>query len=432
MTESIRPLLATLVVGLVTVGGAGFAQPKDRERNHPNNPASGLAAALGPLGFRGDGTGRFPGATPPLEWSPTKNILWSTKIGPNKYSSPVVADGRIFVVAEPALLVSVDAATGKILWHASNGFADLPEKVEEKPPRGDAGNTTPTPITDGRFVYVVFGTGIVACYDMAGERRWIKYYGQNGAPEYGRAASPALAGEKLLVSLSSLQALDAKSGNLLWKNKEVLEQYGTPIVAALGGVEVAVMPTGQIVRISDGMILASDLGGLRYASPILHDQTVYLIQAGASAQSLSASSTGKWEAKQLWDQELDGTFYASAVWDRGLIYAVSNEGNFYILDSADGKILASHELDLPTGGGRPGVAGANLYPSLAVAGNVLMVLNDQGDALVLALGREYKELHRNHLNARHGSTPAFDGKYIYLRGDQNLYCIGEGPRDTKR
>src|SRR5262249_34971437 len=155
-----------------------------------------------------------------------------------------------------------------------------PGKVEGKPPRGDAGNTTPTPVSDGRFVYAVFGTGIVACYDLKGERRWIRYGGPYPAPEYGRAASPLLAAGKLLVTRSCLIALDAATGEQAWKNKEVPEQYGTPVPALMGGADVVVMPSGQVVRVSDGAILASELGGLQYASPVVQDAAIYVIQAG--------------------------------------------------------------------------------------------------------------------------------------------------------
>ncbi len=395
------------------------------ERGGSTPPRAGGAPVRG---FRGDGSGRFPDAAPPLEWGPARNVLWSTKVGPNKYSSPVVVDGRIFLVAEPAQLICVDAADGRILWQKSNGYADLPGKVDGKPARGDAGNTTPTPVCDGRFVYAVFGTGIVACYDVKGERQWIRWGGPHPAPEYGRSSSPALAGGKLLVTLSCLIALDARTGNEVWRNKEVPEQYGTPIPAVLGSVEVVVLPSGQVVRVSDGAMLASELGGLQYASPLVQDAAVYLIQAGASAQQLSPGAAGKWDARPLWEQELDGTFYASALLDRGLIYAVSNAGDYYVLDAKDGEILLRRELDLPDGAGRRGAGGANLYPSLVMAGNVLMVFNDQGDALMLEPGREYKELRRNHLGAGHGSAPAFDGRFIYMRGDQTLYCIGEGAR----
>ncbi len=371
-----------------------------------------------PRGFRGDGSGRYPEAKPPLEWSETKNVLWTTKIGPNKYSSPIVVDGRIYLVAEPAQLFCVDASDGRVLWEKSNGFADLGGDVQGRAPRADAGNTTPTPVSDGAFVYAVFGTGIVACYDLKGERRWIRYYGPRQAPEYGRTASPVLAGGKLLVTLAHLIALDPATGNLVWSNKDVPEQYGTPVAAAVGGVDVAVMASGQVVRLADGAILASDMGGLRYASPVVQDGVVYLIQAGSTAQRLHASSADQWDAKQLWEQELEGTFYASVVCDRGLIYAASNEGDFFILDSKDGKILARRELHLSPEGG-------NQYPSLALAGDVLLVLNDRGDALVLKPGREYQELRRNRLPKGHGGAPAFDGHRLYLRAGDSLYCIGE-------
>ncbi len=92
----------------------------------------------------------------------------------------------------------------------------------------------------------------------------------------------------------------------------------------------------------------------------------------------------KWAAKQLWDQELEGTFYASAVCDKGLIYAVANEYKFTILDARDGKILAARDFDFPISTGRPANAeAANMYPSITLAENHLFVFNDQDDALVL-------------------------------------------------
>lgn len=377
----------------------------------------GAAKPPAPIGWRNDGSGRFPRAEPPIEWNDDKNILWKTKIGPNKYSSPIVADGRIFLIADPNLLVCVNAADGKILWKKSNGFGDLPGKVEATPSRpAAAGNATPTPVSDGQFVYAAFGNGIVACYDMGGQRKWIQHFDLKPAMEYGRATSPVLAGGRLLITLNHLIALDTATGRQVWENKDVGEVYGTPVAAKIGGVDVMVTPSGQIVRIADGAVLAGDFGGLTYASPVVQDGMVYLVQALSSAQKISTAAPDKWEAKQLWEQELEGTFYASAVFDKGLIYAVSNENKFNILDAKDGKILASKDLDLDP---------ANIYPSLTLAGEYLFLLNDQGEALVLAPGREYKELKRNHLPEGHGGGPAFDGKHIYIRGGQNLYCIGE-------
>lgn len=386
--------------------------------------AAGPDATRAPVGWRNDGSGHYPGATPPLEWSADRNIVWTTKIGPNKYSSPIVVDGKIFLVADLALLLCVNAADGAVLWKQSSDFADLPVPAEPGNWKlGDAGNTTPTPVSDGRCIYAVFGSGIVACYDLDGRRQWIQAFRLKPNAEYGRAASPVLAGGKLLVSLSCLIALDPKTGQELWRNKDVPELYGTPVAATLSGVEIVVTPSGHVVRVADGRVLAEGLGGLNFASPIVQEGTVYLMQAGAIAQRLSASGD-RWEAKPLWEQELEGTFYASALWDKGLIYAVSQLNILFILDAKDGKILVSKEL-APEGAGAPGALPPNLYPSLALAGDRLYVLNDLGEALVLEPGRVYKELKRCRLGEGHGAAPVFDGKRIYLRSGQNLVCIAE-------
>jgi len=388
--------------------------------------AAGPDRMRAPVGWRNDGTGHYPGTAPPLEWGPDRNIVWTAKIGPNKYSAPILVDGKIFLVADPALLLCVNAADGAVLWQRSNGYADLPVPAEPGTWKlGDAGNTTPTPASDGAHVYAVFGSGIVCCYDLKGERQWIQPFRLKPVAEYGRAASPVLAGGKLLVMLSCLIALDPKTGQELWRNKEVPELYGTPVATTVDGVEVVVTPSGHVVRVADGRILAAGLGGLNFASPIVHDGVVYLMQAGSSAQRLSAASADRWEAKMLWEQELEGTFYASALWDKGLIYAVSQLNILFIVDAQDGKLLVSKELAPAEVAGAPPAAAPNLYPSLALAGDHLYVLNDLGEALVLEPGRVYKELKRCRLGEGHGAAPIFDGKRLYLRSGQNLVCIAE-------
>ena len=43
--------------------------------------AAGLVnAADAPVGWRGDGTGAFPGAKPPSEWSTSKNVQWKASM----------------------------------------------------------------------------------------------------------------------------------------------------------------------------------------------------------------------------------------------------------------------------------------------------------------------------------------------------------------
>src|SRR5207237_1278324 len=51
-----------------------------------------------PFGWRGDGGGRFVGATPVTEWSTTKNVRWSTEVG-SSYSSPILTEQAVIVTS---------------------------------------------------------------------------------------------------------------------------------------------------------------------------------------------------------------------------------------------------------------------------------------------------------------------------------------------
>src|SRR5262245_43176282 len=81
-----------------------------------------------PLGWRGDGTGRYPGATPPTQWERRKagggygarGILWAAPMPNGGVSCPIIVGNRIFVTAEPADLICLDKASGQILWIRSN------------------------------------------------------------------------------------------------------------------------------------------------------------------------------------------------------------------------------------------------------------------------------------------------------------------------
>lgn len=394
---------------------------------HPAAPVAAVAAereevqpsAPGPrktAGWLGDGSGCYPDAAPATEWSPEKNMLWSVQVGPNNFSSAIVADGKIFLVAEPSWMVCVDAGTGKILWKMTNEFSDLPKRVEETPAQGDTANTTPTPVSDGQFVYASFGSGIVACYDLQGHRRWITHI-SGEAPGYGRSASPVLADGKLLVSIGNLIALDAKTGRKVWKAEAVQETYGTPAKATIGGVGVVIAPSGEIVRVSDGAILASIDARLLYASPIVHDDVVYFMDASSTALKLPDNAAGELRVKKLWEASLEGEFFASPVYINGLLFTANDQGKLYIVDAKDGKILASEDLPFEAGGG-------HIYSSLAAAGKHVFVNNVTGETLAIEAAREYKKAKLNRLSEGSGGTPVFEGKRMFLRGGETLYGIG--------
>jgi outer membrane protein assembly factor BamB len=386
------------------------------------------ASAIGQtVGWRGDGTGQFIDAKSPPTWDALTgvNIRWSTHVGKSPNGSPIALAGKVLTTVAPATLVCLDARTGKLLWEATNTFADLTPPMPDRPPKGNAGNTVPTPVSDGHFVWVSFGNGIVACHDLNGQRQWIRWLDLTPAPEYGHSASPILVAGKLVLSQKHLLALDAKTGKTVWEAHKVVELHGSPIATRIGQTDVIITPDGQIVSAADGAVLARDVAELKYATPLVSGSTFYFIDQAALAVQLPERFEQPLAPRRLWDQDLEGEFFASPLCHDGLIYTVSNAGVYYVLDATTGKVVLERELDIPSASGKPGAPEAHLYPSPCLIGGQILVSNDIGDTLVLAPGNVYKELAHNRLKHGSGGNIAVLNDRLYVRDGENIVCIGK-------
>jgi hypothetical protein len=102
---------------------AGLALPPDPLREVQ---ADGQAVLPPPnIGWRTDGTGSYPKAQPPLEWSTTKNVVWSTLMPGYGVGHPVPLGRRVFTGSEPATLLCVDRDDGTILWQKTCSYSEL-------------------------------------------------------------------------------------------------------------------------------------------------------------------------------------------------------------------------------------------------------------------------------------------------------------------
>src|SRR6188768_1479102 len=113
----VRPLLAAIL--FAAASGSVWAEdpiPLGAPAFRPSVERS--------FGWRGDGSGRFPGATPVTEWSETKNVRWSTVVG-SSYSSPVVTERCVFVTSEPAPLLCLNRTDGTVRWKLALTPTDL-------------------------------------------------------------------------------------------------------------------------------------------------------------------------------------------------------------------------------------------------------------------------------------------------------------------
>jgi len=415
------------------------------------------APAPAQIGWRSDGSGRYPGVNPPTEWAEDKNLLWKTRLPGPSQGSPILVGDRLFVVADPAELICVNAADGKILWRCSNGLEELYGAAKAKeitaeyarlqygknrglklspdlqelmkrfapppaPAHGLTTNSAATPVSDGRHVYALFGNGVACAYTVAGERRWVKYIQAHTDDKYkyGHGSSPALADGKLIVPLDDLFALRGDTGEISWR-LTLEDKHASPIITRVGRTRVVIDPAGAIVRLADGKVLLKN--GLLKAgacTPVLHDDVLYYgtyYEGPARAVRLVSAGEDAVKLEKLWERGLaaGGGFIASPVLHQGLLYSASTQGFLDVLDASTGAAVYRERLNI-----------GSVWASVTAAGDYVYISGTSGTTLVLAPGRTYREVARNQLETRGdlGSSPVFTGRRLFLRTWEHLYCIG--------
>jgi outer membrane protein assembly factor BamB len=392
--------------------------------------------------WRFDAGGRFPDIHPPSEWRRDRNILWKTPVGTGGYSSPIVAGDRVFVTAEMGSLVCLDVSSGKLHWKKdlfSKDSKDIPAELSGKLMRGCGGESkqsTPTPTSNGRLVFSVNAMGLCACYDLEGNRKWIRIIETAEDEEYF-TASPLFAGDRIVLSWGCLLALDAKDGRTLWKAADARSSYGTPALGRIGGEEVVVTPAGDIVRLKDGEILCSRLFESKYTTPLIEGNVLYVIDSSAKALELPARAEKGMRLKELWKTRLSGDFMASPVYRDGLLYTIATQKcRLHILDAKTGEVLTTTRVvDEETKAERsePGLKLEGLAPARYVYASPVAVekhvyfFDDAGNTAVLELGRKYRPLRVNKLGDAIVGTPFFIKDKIFIRGSESVYCIGKKP-----
>lgn len=358
-------------------------------------------AAAPPVGWRTDGSGAYPDAVPPTDWK-ADHVVWKTKLPGNSYGSPVLAGDCLFFVSDLAELLCVNAADGKVLWQRSHALDDLydadtaktvhaefvrlkaekdrlrRERDREKddpakkadlgkqleaaekawleyaakypapPALGDRGstNSAATPITDGDTVYALFGNGIACAYARDGKKLWARHV-EASPIHFGHASSPVLVDGKLLVHLKDLVALDAKTGEEVWR--DVLSpNYATSVPTKAGTAAVVVSPSGAVVRVSDGKVLVkSDKLRSSECTPILRDGTLYTFDSRARALRLLPAGEDAVKLEQLWESRISGGRRTpSAAWHDGLLYAVTTDGKLDVLDARTGEGVYQERLNV--------------------------------------------------------------------------------------
>jgi len=240
----------------------------------------------------------------PDSFSKTENVLWSAPLPGPSHATPIIWDDSVFINSPDAdgnmSLLCLDRQTGKLRWQNQVSTGNRT--------KGRNNMASPSPVTDGKTVWTIFGTGDMAAYDFSGKELWTRHL----TKEYGRfvinwlyGCSPLLYKGRLYVEVlrrgpaeSFVLCLDPDTGSNIWRHvrptdaiQESQEAYSTPMPCECGGKTQIVVVGGDYVTGEDAAT-GEELwrsGGLRnfrslessrlVPSPVVADGMIYVCGA---------------------------------------------------------------------------------------------------------------------------------------------------------
>ena len=376
----------------------------------------------------------------PLKWTTEENVAWKLALPGLSGSTPIVWRDRIFLnVAEgdDLYLWCVDRTKGVLAWKKQLGSGNVKMRKQNM--------SSPSPVTDGKNVYVMTGTGVLKGFDFSGKELWARdlqrEYGTFGL-NWGYASSPLLTPDALYVQVlhgmktddpSYVMRLDKASGKTVWKvdrpTDAVMESpdsYTTPALLRYGKTVELVVTGGDCVTghdLTNGKELwrANGLnpennGNYRIvASPVIFNEIVYAPTRVKPLLALKAGGRGDVTRSHLLWSTMNGPDVPTPVTDGQYFYVVNDRGIMWCLDAKTGaEVYAQQRLKPGSYSGSPVLADGKIY-----------VTNEDGLTSVVRAGPKFEILAENALNDYCLSSPAISDGQIFIRTTQALYCIGK-------
>jgi outer membrane protein assembly factor BamB len=375
----------------------------------------------------------------PVRWSKGDNIAWRLALPEWSGSTPIVWNDRIFLnVAEQQSLslMAVDRSSGKPLWKKFLSEGNHRERKQNM--------SSPSPVTDGRHVWIMTGTGILKSFDFAGNEIWVrdiqKDYGRFGL-NWGYASSPLLHEDSLFMQVlhgmrthdpSYLLRIDKASGKTVWRverptnaQRESPDAYTTPALLRSGNsVEIVVTggdvvtghdpDTGKELWRANGLNPHNNPSNRIVASPVVYNDMVYAPSRERPLLALRGGGRGDVTTSHLVFSFDNGPDVPTPVTDGTYLYVIRDNGVMFCLDAKTGKtIYGPQRLPAATYSGSPVLADGRIY-----------VTNEDGLTAVVKAGPQFELLASNDLGEYTLSTPAISEGQIFIRTEAALYAIG--------
>ncbi|MGH9875158.1 MAG: PQQ-binding-like beta-propeller repeat protein [Pyrinomonadaceae bacterium] len=396
----------------------------------------------------------------PTQWSANMNIKWKTSIAGRGHSSPIVWGNKIFLTTaiEGALVpgakavkhmypegeflhpdsvgadhkhlfkvICLDRQTGKILWEQT-AFEGTPYDDRHR----KSSFAAATPATDGKYVYAYFGTEGLYAYDMKGKLAWKVDLGKIGTVGMGTGTSPILHENLVIVQCdeefgegSFIVGVEKKTGKEVWRTprKKIEVSWSTPLL-------VRTARRAELITSGNEAIVAYDpatgkelwrhkgVDSNAIPSPVANSELVF-VSAGFPAKiamAITLGGAGDLMDKVVWKYEKGTAYVPSPILYGDYLYLTTDRGILTCLDARTGEVKYE--------GGRVPVPATFTASPIAFEGKILMTSED-GDTFVIKAGPKHEILATNTVGEPVYASPAVADGNIFIRGEKNLYCIGD-------
>ena len=409
--------------------------------------------------------GRSDATNLPASWSKTENVVWKTPLPSWAGSTPIIWGDRIFVTTpskpgagefnigrklprrmgrehpggKKLLLLCLNKRDGAILWQRTLS--------EDNKLYGKQNMASPSPVTDGKHVWALTGTGVLTAFDLDGTQVWQhklqQEYGEFGL-NWGYGSSPLLYDGKVIVPVmhgsrtsnpSYLVAYDGVTGKKLWwherktdATRECPDAYTTPTLLRQNGRTLLVVSGANYVTAHDpatgqevwraGGLNPEKRGNFRICnSPLVVGDMIYAGSRNKPLLALRGGGTGDVTSTRLaWKFDGNtGPDVPTPVCDGKYLYMVNDRGIVTCLDARSGDLIWGPErTERGTVSASPLLAAGKLY-----------ITNEAGTTTVLRAGAAFEILASNALDDAYTiSSIAVSGGRLFIRTSEFLYCIG--------
>ena len=368
-----------------------------------------------------------------VEWNSRDNVIWRTPIAGEGWSSPVVVNDRIYLTAAVESggikyhAICLDAGNGEVIWNRELFTQDRALGAAQHQKNSAA---SPTPVVEGDYLFVHFGSQGTACLTTDGEPVWVnRTLGYE--PVHGNGGSPIIVGNKLIFTADGQSnpeviALDKSTGRVAWRTPRGADvqnkfSFSTPLAIEVSGQQQVVAPGSGAVYGYDpnsGVALwAVGYGGgfsvvpqPVYANGLLFVSTGF-VRPNLLAINPDGARGDVTQSSVVWSTGRGAPLTPTPVAVGDELYVVSDQGIASCMDAATGHVHWQQRI------------GGNYSASpISVEGRVYF-FSEEGDVTVVAADTSFREIAKNRMDERLFATPAPVGGMLFIRSEGAVYRV---------